>query len=633
MLTRIGGLASGMDTNQMVKDLMRVERMRAVRFQHQRQIISWQKEQYRSVINNVRSFRDRFFDVLRPETNLTSAQTLRQLAVSTSNPAQVTVTAGSGAQTGETTFRVIQSAAAARAQNSGVTSIQGSAAISAVTVSEGKNSLSFTLNGQTQSITIPAGTYETGALRTALQGQLDQAFGPGRILAASPEGRLSFSPDPLSITAASDTLAVSSSTYFDALGNIDSADLLAAISIPSGTNNRLNPSDSMGAISQKLKNGPLHFDAAGTFVLSINGREITVNRTDTLGAVLNNINNSGAGVRAAYSSFSDTFTITAARTGAGQTAITGGNFVSAFGLSGEAGRDAIFEINNVLATRAANTFTVDDLTYTINNRVDAADNAAPVTINTTLDTDAIYNTIVKFVEDYNTLIALINSKLREERFRDFPPLTDEQKEALSEKEIERWEQKAQSGLLRNDANLQKMAMDLRRAIFDSVGGVQLAELGIETSRNWQDNGKLVLPGGGAVLRQAISQDPDRVADFFTRRSGFAYTDWSDRRQRYAESGLGQRLSDILNDNIRSTRDNQGQKGILLEKAGIEGDSTHTNNLLSRRLQEADSNISRVESILIRREEQLFRQFAAMEEALQELYAQGEWLAGQLNRGQ
>jgi flagellar hook-associated protein 2 len=623
-----------MDTNQIVKDLMRVERMKADRFHRQKQIIGWQKEQYRSTINSIRSFRDRYFDILRTETNLTSAHTLHRMTATSSDPSLVSVTAAGGARAGETTFRVIQSAAAATAKNSGVTTIQSSETVAGATVTEGKNTISLTLNGRSQNITVQAGYYATAdELKDELQIRLDEAFGAGKIQVNSTGGRISFSPHPHSQTAASDTLAVSSATYRDAGGNIDSEDILSIIAIKSGTNNRLNLSDTLETVSRKLKNGPLQFNAEGSFTLTINSKNITINETDTLSSMLNKINNSGAGVKATYSSFSDTFTITAAQTGAGEINIEeGGNFPGAFALSSEAGRDAVFEIDGVLATRASNTFTVDGITYTIRGKVEATGNTAPITINVTLDTDTIYNTITKFVEDYNSLIEGINNKIREERFRDFPPLTDEQKEAMSEKEIEQWEQKAKSGLLRSDPALEKMLRDLRSAIFDSVDGSRLSDFGIEVSSNWRDNGKLVLKNGGAVLREAINRDPDKLADFFSQRSAIPYSDSANRRQRYAESGLAHRLNDILNDNIRTTRDSGGRKGVLLEKAGIEGDSTHVNNLLDRQLRDVNRNISRVEEMLKHREEQYYRQFTAMEKALQELYSQGDWLSMHLNQG-
>ena len=249
--------------------------------------------------------------------------------------------------------------------------------------------------------------------------------------------------------------------------------------------------------------------------------------------------------------------------------------------------------------------------------------------------DGVYTTIESFINDYNSFIDEINSKLQEERFRDFPPLTDEQKEAMSESDIARWEEKAQSGLLRRESSLENMLQNMRTAIFDMVGTLHLTEIGIETSKNFKERGKLILVNGGDILRQAIDANPDKVAELFTHSSNIAYSPdltSAQRTQRYQESGLAHRLSDILNDNIRTTRNSAGRKGILLERAGIEGDITQFNNFFNRQIDTVNSRIDRMHEILYRREEQYHRQFLAMERALQQLHAQGDWLLMQLNQG-
>ena len=118
---RLTGIASGFDTEQIIQDLMRVERLKVDRFYQQRQTLEWQKEQYRELINKVRVFRDTYFDLLKPETNLTSPAALKKMSVTVSEAELVTVTASANAVLGESTFQVLQSAAAAKAVSSGIT--------------------------------------------------------------------------------------------------------------------------------------------------------------------------------------------------------------------------------------------------------------------------------------------------------------------------------------------------------------------------------------------------------------------------------------------------------------------------------------------------------------------------------
>lgn len=526
---RIGGIASGFDTDQIVRDLMRIERNKVDRKLQQRQVLQWQKEQFREVINQIRSFRDTYFDVLRPLTNMTSSSTLRRMTVSSTDPATVTATAGADAPVGSSEIRVIQSAAAARAQTAPVT--------------------------------------------------LDSASGA-----------------------------------------------------------RLTLSDSLTAVSAKLQNGPLVFDAvSSSFTVNINGTELSFLQNESLGTALARINNSAAGIHVGYSTFSDTFTFTAKATGAQSITVDdGGNFFAALGLKsgtgleaiGTAGRNAQFEINGFAGSNASNSFTVDGVSYSISRRIEAADNAPPVTVSVSLDAEAVFNNIKNFIEDYNKLITSIGNELNEERFNAFLPLTDEQKEQMSEQEIESWQEKAQSGLLRREPALGNMLREMRTALNHAVGEDHLSAIGIEFSSNFRDHGRLVLRDGGQQLRAAIAASPERVQELFARRSSIAYSPdltAAERSQRRQESGLSHRLNDILLDNIRTT----GGRGILIERAGLAGDTTEVANSFSTRINRLDTRINRMNELLARREEQLFRQFTAMETALGQLYAQGDWLAAQI----
>ncbi|UNC91738.1 flagellar filament capping protein FliD [Candidatus Contubernalis alkaliaceticus] len=637
---RIGGIASGFDTNQIVKDLMRIEKMKIDKFYQQRQLTEWRKTQYREVINSIRSFKDTFFDVLRPETNLLSPTSLKKMQASSNNSEIVTAAANANANVGDIDFKVIQSASAARVEAAGFSAgLESSETITEpITVMEGKNIIKATLNNTTVEITLSAGEYETlEDLTTEIQEQLNTAFGEDRVSVTDNQGRLKFTA-----TYGSDTFSLASDTYH-AEEDIDSEDILAQLNIKSGANNqKITLTDTMEKISDRLAGGSFEFDEEGRSSFLINGQEITFNKTDTFQKVINRINDSKAGVQASYSSYSDTFTLVSRTTGNSHiTTDNGGNFFSAFGIEsvegkiGEAGRNAIFEINGTLDTHVNNTFTIEGVTYTINKEINPGDEPETAKISVSLDTEATFQVIEKFVNDYNTLIDEINGKLKEESFRDFQPLTDEQKEAMSDKEIEIWEEKAQSGLLRRDSTLTNMLFSMRQALYDTVGDLHLTEMGIQTSSNYQDNGKLVLKDGGSALRMAIENNPDRVMDVFSRRSDISYSPnmtQENRSQRYSESGLAHRLSDIINDNIRTIRDNSGRKGFLLEKAGIEGDTTQFNNFLDRNITNIDKRIIRMEEILFKREEQYYRQFMAMEKALQQLYSQGDWLMMQLDQG-
>lgn len=291
------------------------------------------------------------------------------------------------------------------------------------------------------------------------------------------------------------------------------------------------------------------------------------------------------------------------------------------------GQDAVITINNQKVYRSSNTFTIDGITYNLKAETDQ-----PVELKVERDIDTAVNNIKAFVDKYNEFIAKINNVLREKRDPSYLPLTDEQRKEMSERDIELWEEKAKKGLLRSDPLLENILYGMRRALIEKVEGVDISlwEIGITTGQ-WYENGKLYVDEN--KLRTALLERGDEVTRLFSQSSDISYSpDLSsqDRKIRYSGSGLMHRISDILQDNIRTIRDSSGKKGILLEKAGIEGDLSEVENMMNEQLKRMDRQIERTLELLVQKEERYWRQFTAMERAMQQMYAQSDWLYYQFN---
>ncbi|MGI6098072.1 MAG: flagellar filament capping protein FliD, partial [Dethiobacteria bacterium] len=254
-----------------------------------------------------------------------------------------------------------------------------------------------------------------------------------------------------------------------------------------------------------------------------------------------------------------------------------------------------------------------------------------IKVSSEYDASAAVDKIKGFVEQYNKLIDTIHKKLSEEHFRDFAPLTEMQKEEMTEKEIELWEEKAKSGLLKGDRILEGITGQMRRALIDAVegAGLTLSDIGIKTG-NYMEKGKLLLDE--AKLTDALQNRGDEGEKLFAAQSEISYSSnltSAQRAQRYKQSGLMHRISDILNDYIRTTRDENGNKGILLERAGIVGDVSEFKNTLSEKIKRIDSRISDAVRLLQSKEESYWRKFTAMEKAIQQMNSQSAWLSQQL----
>lgn len=532
---RLTGLSSGIDTESIIKQLMQVEQMKVDKVKQEKQLLEWKKEDYRSITNLLRSFKDEYFDILKPETNMRSQSAYAKYDETSSDPDVATAIGGAGVIGTSHTLTVSEIAEAAKAESS------------------------------------------------------------------------------------------------------------AAVS--GGANGTISLNDTLETVSAKLTAGSITFGGANNdeLTLTINGVTITAKKNETLNTLINRVNSSNAGVKMSYSPFLDKFTINAKETGLSGNNITvtdnGSGFVSATQLNLvdnklTGGKDASFTLDGKTSTSKSNTFTIDGVTYTLKGKTGAS-----TTITLEQDTDGIYNLIKGFVDKYNEIISTINNEYNEKRNRDYPPLTDAQKEEMTENDIKLWEEKAKAGMLYRDSILGNITNDMRRAMYDSIYttsgdsntklSYNLASIGITTG-SYQDMGKLIIDEN--KLKEAIKNSPEQVIQLFTQESDVAYSPdltAAQRKERYEENGIIYRLYDIIENNIRTTRDSSGKKGILLEKAGIAGDLTDTNNLMNTAIAEKDSLIDTLLVKLQEKEERYYQKFAAMEEALSRMNSQSAWISQQM----
>ncbi|HPT82963.1 MAG TPA: flagellar filament capping protein FliD [Limnochordia bacterium] len=266
------------------------------------------------------------------------------------------------------------------------------------------------------------------------------------------------------------------------------------------------------------------------------------------------------------------------------------------------GQDAQVAINGVTASYSTNTFTFNGITVNLL----AAEADTTVVIEVKQDVDAVVEKVKEFVNLYNELVSELNGLLREEVYRNFAPLTEEQREAMSDKEIELWETKAKSGLLRSDSILRSVLSDMRTALSgvvqrEGAGSVGLREIGITTGA-WYEYGKLYL--NEDKLRAALEENPDAVRDLFTQQG--------------ESEGLARRLTAVLDRSMDRITDTAGKATIPYDQS-----------FLGNRIREYESRLSAMEERLQRYEEQQWRKFTAMEKALGQLYAQSDWLYQQL----
>lgn len=640
---RMTGL-SGFDTESTVRELMRAENIPLDILKQKRTVVEWKQEAYRDISTSLMGFKSKFFDIINRSSYMLSANSIKAMAASSSNSSYVTATASSGASAGEHNIKVNQLATASSLSNAeriskgitgSITVDHGETLSDKLAQLEGK-SIFVQLDGVSKQITLGGSTAEE--FKSQLQDSLDQAFGKvdgdmskfDITISNSNESGFEFSIN---------TNAESGATMVSVYGTGHAVDNMAGLDnlgLTAGQSNRL---DLNGSLDQ-LFGQALEFDQDGNASFSINGETFNIKSTHTLKQVFDRINNNdNVNAKISYDELTDKITLASTITGAGNNLVVDenpGGFVSALNLDAEKqGTDAMVTIDGENLVRYSNNFSVNGITYNLNRVHDVDSQGDIITVNH--NTDSVIDNLKSFIADYNKLVDDINGKADERYDRSFQPLTDAQRDEMDDKAIEKWEEQAKTGLLRNDSMLRTLTLSMRTALYERVEGVgiSLSDIGI-SGRSYSDNGKLYLDED--KLKNALLTKPDEVAKLLNGVSEenprYNRTATAEQRaDRYSKSGVFQRVSDIIDNHVSTLRDSSGNKGILLEKAGIEGDLTSGKNLISDQLQDYDDRIARMIEKLTTKETNYYRKFSALETMLVRMNQQSAWITSQFNMGQ
>lgn len=236
------------------------------------------------------------------------------------------------------------------------------------------------------------------------------------------------------------------------------------------------------------------------------------------------------------------------------------------------------------------------------NVISGTDN--PVKVTGKVDGTELKDKIVDFINDYNDLLGHINGKLYEKYDRSYLPLTDEDKEGLSDSEIEKLEKKAQTGLLRNDDYLRSFSDDMKltmTTIFDeSYGeneGLCLEKIGITPVNDYKSSNGLFTIDEDKLLA-AIEENPDGIRELFA-----------------GENGIITKLKDNLYNHATGTFSE------LANKAGIADGVTANTNEMTKDIDQRKKLITQMQTALKEKENALYIKYSRLESSLSSLQSQ------------
>lgn len=610
--TGIGGLVSGMDIDELVKNLSATSRQKLFKQEQALQKLQWKQTAYRSVSTGLKEFQTNYLDLLS-KTNFRSASFFNNVKASTASTA-ISVSTSAGSAEGKMVVNKITQLATNQSITSGNSVSKGISLTEPANVAdlEGKF-ISLTLDGKVKTITFDDAFVAEAAdkgFKVALQNVLDKTFGTYKVGEGPEESHVKVVENggTLSLEAPGSNLMV------NAIGGENEA--LGTLQLDGGSSNVLKTYSPLMSLNIEGLN-PVGTEEPKAYRFTINGEKFEFKTTDSLSTVMSRINsNEKAGVTIAYSALTDKFTVTAKESGAGQNILiedghdgegeAGGNLMKALGLTAstsvekEKGQNAILEVNGQQIVRSSNRVEVDGVIINLKETT-----TQPITIELKRDSSSLMDPIKKFVDDYNAMMDLMHGLTNEKVNSKYGPLSEEQKAEMSEKEIENWEAMAKSGLLRNDRILQDISTKFQTLMSSTfVNGVSLHNIGIE-SAGYGANGKLKI--NEDKLTKALEEKGAEISALFT-----------------SEDGIGNKLNDVINGAIK-TSGAQGQRGTLVEAAGIEATRSDTENAIYDTIERTNKLIARLKLQLASEESRLWARFTAMETAISRLNNQSAML--------
>lgn len=677
---RVGGLASGMDIDQIVGDLMKAERIPLDKLFQKKTTTEWQRDAYRSINTKLKTFDTYLFN------NFSLSSNFNKKTVQSSNSGLVTATATSSASSALSLEGVSQLATAARQIGTTISTTSGGTVTNTTKMSElGISDTTVSIKSIQADGNLAAKSTDIEIKSTDTIAQVVTKINNSNagVSALFENGKLSITAKNTGdVKGGAEVQVVAGNDVFSKLGMADSTNLASGgtnsvFQVNGITTERSSNTFNISGYTVTLNStfnvkNTLQEQVARLEIAKIQAEQDVTNAEVSEESALEAQRIANANYTSAYGNLSpelqtaytdfvsenakvkntlanlseENFEKFKALASTSDEDIDGSDLTAEqkimlksltvedrdklkemetanySALKNAAEKDVQSEIANINATNSTNDLAAKQQKSTqLNAEYDAAvakNNATspdlavtPVQLTASADIDSMVDKVKEFVEKYNELISGMNDSLKEKKYRDFPPLTDEQRKDMSEREQELWDEKAKSGLLRSDSIISSGLSSMRNAIYGRVDGIgddiidTLAEMGITTSSAYSDGGKLVI--NEDKLRKSLTENPDKVVQTLTQ-SG-EKTETGDTR------GIVNRL-----------RDSMKEITAKIEIKAGKVSSTDQQYTLGKSLIDMNTRISNFQRRLEDIETRYWKQFTAMEQAISKANSQSGYLS-------
>lgn len=362
---------------------------------------------------------------------------------------------------------------------------------------------------------------------------------------------------------------------------------------------------------------------------TINGTKFTFTSDYTVAKMMSEINASkNAGATMTFSTLTNSFALSSSGYGtaasiefSAENGSAGAELLSTLGLTSGTltqGRNLQLEVNGETIETSSNSFTADGTTMTFTSAAQGAEFSYEVK----KDNSSAIDAIKSFVEDYNKIIEEVYGQLDQKPNSDYYALTDDDIEDmdLSEKQQEKWEEKAKEGLLYNDSTVSTVMQKMRSVLYSTVKTADgqtfsLFSMGITTSDDWGDHGKLELDE--TKLEAAFEQYADQIADLFAGTT-------VDENGNTVKTGIMHKLDGVLTGAVKTTGARK-DKGTLVQLAGTKTGTSATDNSIYDQLKSISTLISSLETRYEKQQDRYWKQFSNLETMMGSLNSQTSYI--------
>lgn len=546
MTMRITGMNSGLDTESIITELVKAKSTKVETLKKEKTKYEWKQETWTSLNKKIKSFYSSL-------SNFRFTSSYRKKTTSVSNPNAVSVITGEAAMNGVQELTVNSLAKSgyltgAKINYTGSESLSGSTTLSELSLAsdtEGKltalttdgGSFTVTANGKSTSITVKSGSTISEVVTAMKSAGVDANYDEkqNRIFVAS--SKSGYDTDF--------TLTADNAQGFTALSVLGLNEALGTSTDTTENANAktLSQYKSYAALTSSLTSLPTktieveeEYEEEGetktrTVSKTVTDSESFLSGLDTNSDLYKAIKAEMTAEEIEKDDYTGAIERLADKAAFANEIVNGSTYSSELYSSDAvriAGSDCTITLNGVDYSSNTNNVEVNGLTFTC-----LATTSDPVTITTQDDTDGVYDMIKGLMKQYNELINEMDKLYNADSAKDYEPLTDEEKDAMTDTEIEKWETTIKDALLRKDSSLGTVFNSMKTMMLSTYTindkSVNLSTFGIETLSYFlakeNEHGAYHIAGDpdddevsteSDKLKTAIANDPDTVISYFTK---------------------------------------------------------------------------------------------------------------------